>query len=408
VIKLNKRNLAIYFILLTLLGQMGAINLVKVEIVPVSENEVDNLVNINSNLNPADTEYIIPSVPHHYQDKSYWCGIAALEMVYDFYGPDIDQLEIADVARADPSYGAFTEDLRRSTHFSKLSTSVGYEMVGSITGYTNRSIGYGAFEQGYLSVNSIVNLIADGYPIVVLQWYDTSHNSGHFRVVIGYVKSGGDVTQLIVHDPWYSGIYQGPNLYLNYNTFVNLWAYSSNWALFICPWDVTVKCSSLVRINSTFTVTANVKYVRPTSFNPAYTASLSNATIQLPAGFSLAPGEMYTKDLNPLSLSAGDVGTVSWQVKADVLNSEGFITVNASGLVSGFVSARSGTYTYSSYGYTDLIGGNGSKLVTIVETLPKDENIMPIIIISSAIVGAIIIGIVVLVIIHKARRKVPE
>jgi hypothetical protein len=407
VLKLNRRIGSILILIFTLLGQIGGISLVKIDISPVNENEINSLVIRNSNLHSTAVEYVIPSVPHYYQDTGYWCGPASLEMVYDFYGPDIDQLEIADVARADPSYGAYTSDLRRSSHFSKLSTSVGNEMAGSITGYTNRSIGYGAFEQQYLSVNNLVDLIADGYPIVVLQWYDTSYNSGHFRVVIGYVKNGDDITQLIVHDPWYSGIYQGPNLYIDYNTFVDLWTKYSNWALFICPWDVTVSCSSLVAINSTFTVSANVKYVIPSSFTPGYTALASKATIQLPTGFSLAPGEIYTKNLNPVNLSAGDVGTVTWQVVANILNSEGFISINVSGMVSGTAFAHSPVYP-TGYIYNDLIGGNGSSLVKIVESLPEDVNIVPIIIITTAIIVAVVIGIVVIIIIRRRKREVLE
>ncbi|GAH77378.1 unnamed protein product, partial [marine sediment metagenome] len=78
--------------------------------------------------------------PHYYQTTNYYCGPASLEMVYDFYGPDISQLEIADVARADVSYGAYTSDLRRATHFSKLSTSLGNDMGGNVTGYTNNQL----------------------------------------------------------------------------------------------------------------------------------------------------------------------------------------------------------------------------------------------------------------------------
>jgi hypothetical protein len=327
-------------------------------------------------------------------------------MVYDFYGPYITQLEIADVARADSSYGAYTSDLRRATHFSRLSTSVGNDMPGSITGYTNRSIGYGAFEVGGLSVSYLVDIVNDGHPIVVLQWYDEYHNSGHFRVVIGYVRNGA-INQLIVHDPWYSGPGpSGPNVYIDYSTFVDLWSYSANWALFICPWDVTVSCSSLVKINSTFTVRASVEYVIPSLFPTAYTATTCKATIQLPTGFSLAPGEMATKDLNPVNLVSGDTGTATWEVVADVLNTEDLISVNASGIVSGSVSAHLPVYP-SGYSYDDLIGGNGSKLVKIVESLPEELDLMPIIIITSAIVGAAVLAIVIVVIVRKAKRT-PE
>ena len=403
---MNKRIGATLFILFVLLGQIVGIGLVKVENFQAKENANNFLEDRNSSLHSAATEFIIPSVPHYYQTTNYYCGPASLEMVYDFYGPDISQLEIADVARADVSYGAYTSDLRRATHFSNLSTSLGNDMVGNITGYTNRLIGYGAFEEHLPNVNSLVDLIGDGYPILVLQHYDESHNSGHFRVVIGYVKNGG-ISQLIVHDPWYSGYYSGPNVYIDYNTFVDLWTRYSNWALFICPWEITVSCPSLVVINSTFTMSANVEYIRPTDFSSAYSASLCQATIQLPLGFSLAPGEMYTKNLNPVNLPSGENGTVTWQVVADVINSIGLISVNASGLVSGTAYARPPVYP-SGYTYIDLIGGNGSKLVEIVEKLPEDENMLPIIIITTAIIGAIVISIIVVLIVRKAKRKTPE
>ena len=403
---MNKRIGATLFILFVLLGQIVGIGIVKVENFQARENTNNFLEDRNSSLHSASTEYIIPSVPHYYQTTNYYCGPASLEMVYDFYGPDILQLEIADVARADVSYGAYTSDLRRATHFSNLSTSLGNDMSGNITGYTNRLIGYGAFEVQFLDVNSLVDLIGDGYPILVLQHYDESHSSGHFRVVIGYVKNGG-ISQLIVHDPWYSGYYSGPNVYIDYNIFVDLWTRYDNWALFICPWEITVSCSSLVVINSTFTMSANVEYIRPTYFSSAYSASSCQATIQLPLGFSLAPGENYTKNLNPVNLPSGGIGTVTWQVVADVINSIGLISVNASGLVSGTAYARPPVYP-SGYTYIDLIGGNGSKLVKIVEKLPEDENMLPIIIITTVIIGAVVISIVVVLIVRKAKRKTPE
>ncbi|MFX0043990.1 MAG: C39 family peptidase [Candidatus Hodarchaeota archaeon] len=392
---MNKRIGATLFILFALLGQIIGIGFVKVEIFQVKEN-----VDKNSGLHTAATTFIIPSVPHYFQTTNYYCGPASLEMVYDFYGPDIPQLEIADASRADPSYGCYTDDMRRATHFSRLSTSVGMEMPGSITGYTNRKIGYGAFEVLLPSISYLIDIIDDGHPMVVLQWYDLSHSSGHFRVVIGYIENGG-ITTIITHDPWYTA---GPYYNLSYSTFMNLWAYSSNWALFICPWDVTVSCSSSVALNSTFTVRANVEYVIPASFSPVYPASTCKATIQLPVGFSLAPGEMETKNLSPANLPAGDTGTATWQVVADVLNTEDLIFVNASGSVSGSVSAHSGDYFYPAYDYTDLIGGSGSKLVKIVESLPKDENLMPIIIITSAIIGAAVLAVVIVLIVRMAKR----
>ena len=56
---------------------------------------------INSDLRLSANDVIIPSVPYHSQIKDYYCGPASLEMVFDYYGPDISQYEIADAARTD-------------------------------------------------------------------------------------------------------------------------------------------------------------------------------------------------------------------------------------------------------------------------------------------------------------------
>jgi hypothetical protein len=55
------------------------------------------------------SEHLI-DVPFHYQDIEYYCGPAALQMVFDYYGEDINQSEIADVARTigEPVYSTFT------------------------------------------------------------------------------------------------------------------------------------------------------------------------------------------------------------------------------------------------------------------------------------------------------------
>jgi len=84
-------------------------------------------------------------------------------MVFDYYGSDIPQPEIADVARTDVQYGGtFTDDTTRAGHFSNLSTSVGNEMTGSITGYSFREIGYASFEQFGMTIEDLRMLIDHG------------------------------------------------------------------------------------------------------------------------------------------------------------------------------------------------------------------------------------------------------
>ena len=297
---------------------------------------------------------LIAGVPYHGQTNWYRCGPACLEMVFDFYGPDVSQTEIADAARTDIAYsGTYTDDMRRAAHFSDLSTSVGNEMPGSVTGYTARGLGYAAFTTYMSGISALKPLIDAGYPIVVLQWNALTHDWGHFRVVIGYDDTANTIT---AHDPW-----DGPNQVYSYTDFDNLWAYSGEWALFASPWEVSISSPASVAVGDTFTVTATVTYPRPSPFPSGYSASSSQATVQLPAGLSLAAGETATKTLGTGTMVSGGSASVSWNVNAD--NDDTFdMSVEAEGQVSGSVATHGANPSYS---YTDRIGGISSASVTV-------------------------------------------
>ncbi len=330
-----------------------------------------------SNIHPVAAEpqfYTISGVPHHYQLKNYYCGPASLEMVFDYYGSDVLQYEIADVART-AGYGTFSDDMRRAAHFSNLSTSVGTdEPAHSCTGYTGRDLGYAAFEHapGSLWLDSLESLIAMDYPIVVLTWYDASHSSGHFRVVIGYDAS---MEEVIVHDPWntaWGGVYGGPNVHFSYATFQDLWSYSSYWGLFTHPWIISIDMPTKVNPGSTFTVEATITYPCPSPYSATdYPASSCQSTITLPSGFSLAAGETATKTLGTGSMSAGSSVTISWNVVAAETPGPYTITVSAEGRISGDVSSHG---TYSAYSYIDRIGGSQSSGITVKNPIELGLN----------------------------------
>lgn len=96
------------------------------------------------------------NVPFYYQEKDYYCGPAALQMVFNYYGENVSQFEIANVARTigDPLYVTYTDELRRAGQFSNASTSRGDELPENITGYTLRSLGYAAFEGQGMSLGN--------------------------------------------------------------------------------------------------------------------------------------------------------------------------------------------------------------------------------------------------------------
>jgi uncharacterized protein YvpB len=309
--------------------------------------------------------YIV--VPFHYQDTGYYCGPASLEMVFDYYGEDINQSEIADVARTigDPVDSTFTDELLRAAHFSNLSTSGGEEIPDkNITGYTLRKLGYAAFENQGMDLTQLKSYIDEDKPLILLMWYSGYHVFGHYRVVIGYNE-----THVLLHDPYnnitWPARYGGPNLAFNYTYFLDLWSYSGNWALYTSPWEINVSAPTYVSLGTLwnpkvpFQINATIAYPQPlpNALNN-YTASSCNATIILPAdaNMSLVQGETPKKTLGTGFLQAGANSTVSWMLMANSSIACN-ITVEVEGLISGSVGAH---YNYTAYGYSDRIGAKAN------------------------------------------------
>jgi len=301
------------------------------------------------------------NVPFYYQDTDYYCGPACLAMVFDYYGENISQYEIADVARTigPPVYSTFTDELRRATHFSNISTSTGNEMPGSIQGYSLRKLGYAAFEAHDMSLEQLKSYIDQNIPLILLMWYSHHHVSTHYRVVTGY-----NGTHIFLHDPWnkplWTGTYGGPNLAFNYSAFMDLWSYYSYWALYASPWIIDVSAPSYVEPETPFQVNATITYPQPlpNALNN-YPAASCNATITLPANISLALGETTKKTLGTGFLEAGANSTVSWTLVANSVAAYN-ISIEVEGLVSGSVWSHG---EYPSYDYSDRIGATANFMI---------------------------------------------
>jgi hypothetical protein len=299
----------------------------------------------------------ITGVPYHVQLTSYNCGPAAAEMVMDYYGPDIDQEEIADVANCRSDTGSFAYDVRRSGHFSEISTAV---QDTSLHGYTNRKLGYGAPENRWSHpdttdadypdrYNDLKEIISSDLPILLLMWYDWTQSSGHYRVLKGYDDST-DV--FIAHDPWYSAPYQGPDVHFNQETFVDdLWTCWYRWGTLISPWEVDFSTPLFAQEGDTLTVTATITYRGPHPFDGQDGAYYRKARINATGSgdLLLAPGETATKALPGLYGSSGAVNVVTWDVIVNASNVSILVQVEALGLI--YDSSDS----YSSY--SDSIGG---------------------------------------------------
>jgi predicted double-glycine peptidase len=283
------------------------------------------------------------SVPFHFQETGYYCGPASLEMIFDFYGPDVSQIEIAEAANTIEYEGTSLYDLVRAAHFSNLGVSIGKVLPWNIKGYSTRELGYAAFSKYDMTLEELESLVADGYPIIVCMAYSQQFSSGHFRVVVGYNE-----THITLHDPWFQSPYEGPNLNMTYPEFLYLWEFSSYWGLFVSPWKVSIHVPENVEENQVFYVEAAITYTCPESFlTSEYPASSVNATITLPKGLRLLPGEQNKKPIDVLSLYPGNTVSASWSVKADELGDYG-VSIEGEGKISSEFP----------YAYWDRIGGS--------------------------------------------------
>ncbi len=288
-------------------------------------------------------------VPYYRQLNNYYCGPAALEMIFDFYGPDVSQSEIADVARTAPD-GTYTPDMVRAAHFSNLSISA----RRNIAGYTARRLGYAAFECWDMTIDQLKSLINTGHPVIVLTTW-------HYRVAVGYSSS-----RVIFQDS-----YWGENYSMTYEAFDSAWDYSSHWALFVSPWKIEVFIPHKVSIGNAFNITARITYPSPPPFpTDKYPASSSSATVELPAGLSLLQSETVQKTVDSGDLFPGASANVTWIAQAD---SPGVYTifVEAQGNVAGFAPPIP-SYP-EPYNYEDRIGGCNHSIIDAISG--PEENI---------------------------------
>ena len=230
-------------------------------------------------------------VPFHFQETSMSCGEAALRMLLHYYGVDIPEKLLGQVANLSYTVGTYNLDLVRAAQFSYMSTAVQNE---SLKGYPQRKIGFPVYHTYGLTINDLKNLIDRGYPVLVLTKYSQS-GYGHFRIVKGY----NDINKtLFVHDPWFTSYgyqYSGPNEFFSYNEFYNLWEYSAYWGMVIADWNIN---HTIEQISTTEIILhINISYPLLEPFNPAqYPVKDARINITLPQGFSTTNATSYIFD----------------------------------------------------------------------------------------------------------------
>jgi hypothetical protein len=311
---------------------------------------------------PAEAEVVDLDVPYHRQVTSWYCAEASLKMVFDYWGEEIPQHDIGDVANEREVGGTYATDLVRAARFSNISTSIQYREGGGsqLQGYDQRPYGYAAHVNQWSDTayqadryTDLMELVREGYPVIMLCWLDAEHQVTHFRVIKGFDTGTGD---FLVHDPAL-----GSNLRFNMTLLVDdLWTYYDRWAMVVVPWRVNVTAPQVVGPGGSFTVTARVEFPCPSPFDEVekvYTwPQEAKATITVPPPFYLAEGENATVPLN--MTRGGDSDTVNWTVDSHL--EAGYWAVRISVVAEATVTDSSVSYGW----YTDTVGGVGDVMVT--------------------------------------------
>ena len=299
--------------------------------------------------------YNIPGIPYHFQITDWYCGPASLQMIMDYYGQEIGQNNIADVADDEVNYGTMSDNMRRAAHFSGMSTAI---QDLTLRGYRERKLGYACVDASFWTsqASRLKNTVYAQCPVFTLTWFDGSHSAGHFRVVKGY---DDNLSVFIVHDPWYAGALCGPDLLINQDYFItNLWAYSGYWCMVASPWVLTPTLPATVAVGETVSVELQVYYPGPTRFKNFYPCSDCRATISLPAGLALASG---TATVALPDMDSDDTVAVAWDVVAMGPQGDWSLAFQAQGLL------ESSSQSYPAY--SDTIGGQAYEVIAVGDGL---------------------------------------
>lgn len=317
------------------------------------------------------SSHMIANVPWHQQMNGLFCGEGVLEGIYDFYGPDINQKEIADVARSS-SAGTWSFDMVRAGHFSNMSSAQGRFFPHDVptAGYPERGVGYASFpySSDKFWLTDLKDLIAADTPVILLMTFEPNDGGGHYRTAIGY-----DDTKDIIYfsDPWGRDQKHRTNMTgitaWTYDELQSGWNYTAEgeshpfWGVVMMPWEVNLKTTGSLKPGSIATVIADITYPCPSPFNASmYPAKDAMAMITLPDGMSLDSG---SKNISLGDMKAGSTSKASWKVIINGPVGGKSIMVRAQGIVAGHVPEAHWTgmnISYPPYSYTDAIGGNGS------------------------------------------------
>ena len=321
---------------------------------------------------PVSAEAVNLTVPYHHQDEGWYCAEACLEMVFDYWGEDVPQDDIGDVANETPAGGTFASDLLRAAMFSDMSNAVQPREAGgpSLRGYEQRPMGYGAYERywdyGYYDVrfDELEQCLREGFPVILLVWYDSSMTTRHFVVLKGFDDAAQTFT---VHDPA-----RGPDVMLGMYGLDALWACSGRWGMVAAPWTMAIECPAMVGPGMRFDLTAQVEAPCPTPLRSHQGGwrwqTAPSASLLLPNELEPALGEPAVKDL--AFESSGAREAVTWALT--VPHQEGLLTCTVRVAAEVLVHGSSESYMY----YSDAVGASASVQVVVDCAHPSIDSMV--------------------------------
>ena len=155
------------------------------------------------------------SVAYFAQETSYYCGPAVVQIAFSYL---LDSF---------PSQGALAIEMETDaeagvTHTNKMRKA-----------FDNR--GFTQVYEDKLNLDELKTLNFNGYLVIILIYFDISHEYQHYVLVIGY-----DNNAIYVHDPWSTswrqpqGRTSGANVSISEELLNDLWSCQpSNWGLVI-------------------------------------------------------------------------------------------------------------------------------------------------------------------------------
>ena len=316
--------------------------------------------------------YLIPNVPQFDEITGLNCGPATIQSVFAYWGQEVSQREIADVARTS-SAGTYVFDMLRAGHFSNLSDAQGRFYPNDVpnAGYTARGLGYAAFAHAQDTpwLDELKALVAQDIPPILLMTYDPSPDSGgHYRVMVGY---DDDLQQAYFIDPWGRSFDRNANpdgtMTWSYADLLTAWDYAAYgtaqpyYAVVLLPWRVTLNLQYVNYYARTFKLIARAEYPCPAPFDcNAYPASNVELRIDLPAqGYLIAGNDTVALG----EISAGQSARAEWMVGGfnGITPFKAYVTV--AGDIHGAVPPALWTgnhVSYPLYTYSDRIGGKAT------------------------------------------------